>query len=161
MSENRNHAASPAEPDAPTEAFGSESRDQDRPSIMEAATRLEAETAAAPGSSEPGGQPSWYEESLRDEAALRSEPVPVTHHAAGMSGAADAVPGYSPGSPAPRERARVGTIVWGLVLVLLGVVVVAIGLGFEVDLEVFLIGLLGIAGVGLLVGTAISALRGR
>jgi hypothetical protein len=155
MTENRNHAESPAEPGTPTEALApavSDSPDHNRPSIMEAANMLEAEGKAAP---EPtaAGSPSWYEESLRDEAALRSEPttVPAQQPAAA----------YSPGSPAPRERTRVGTIVWGLVLVLLGVAVVAIGLGFELDLEVFLIGLLGIAGVGLLVGTAISALRGR
>ncbi|WP_154792993.1 hypothetical protein [Occultella kanbiaonis] len=159
MTENRNHAESPAEPGSPTEALGSTgsdtTADHNRPSIMEAANMLEAETRTAAETSD-AGSPSWYEESLRDEAALRSEPAPVPSVASQPPAA-----GYSPGAPAPRERTRVGTIVWGLVLVLLGVAVVAIGLGFELDLEVFLIGLLGIAGVGLLVGTAISALRGR
>ncbi|MBZ2197722.1 hypothetical protein [Occultella gossypii] len=160
MTENPNHAESPAESGSPTEALGStgsDTGDHNRPSIMEAANMLETEAKAAPEPTE-AGSPSWYEESLRDEAALRSEPTAVP--APSVASQPPAV-GYSPGTPAPRERTRVGTIVWGLVLVLLGVAVVAIGLGFELDLEVFLIGLLGIAGVGLLVGTAISALRGR
>lgn len=47
-------------------------------------------------------------------------------------------------------RPRAGTVVWGVVLTLTGLAVLAIGLGLEVDVQITLIVLLTIAGVGLL-----------
>ena len=46
---------------------------------------------------------------------------------------------------------RTGTIVWGVVLAMLGLGAFAIGLGLRLDLQLSLIVLLGVAGVGLLV----------
>ncbi|HLV04600.1 hypothetical protein [uncultured Georgenia sp.] len=56
-----------------------------------------------------------------------------------------------------RTGPRVGTIVWGIILVLLGLGVVGVGLGLTIDLQAALIALLVLAGVGLLV----KALVGR
>lgn len=45
---------------------------------------------------------------------------------------------------------RTGTIVWGVILTLLGLGVIGVGLGLRVDLQLALIVLLAVAGVGLL-----------
>ncbi|QDB80158.1 hypothetical protein FE251_12770 [Georgenia wutianyii] len=51
---------------------------------------------------------------------------------------------------------RVGTIVWGIILLLLGLGVLAVGAGLTIDLEAALIGLLALAGVGLLVKALVA-----
>lgn len=51
---------------------------------------------------------------------------------------------------------RVGTIVWGVILVLLGLGVIGVGLGLSIDLQAALIGLLALAGVGLLVKALVA-----
>lgn len=56
-----------------------------------------------------------------------------------------------------RTGPRVGTIVWGVILLLLGLGVLGVGAGLTIDLQAALIGLLALAGVGLLV----KALVGR
>src|SRR5699024_4909990 len=56
----------------------------------------------------------------------------------------------------PPKGPRMPTVAWGLVLVLLGLVVIAVGLGIDLQLELVFIGILGVAGLTLLVG----ALRG-
>ncbi|UFU03858.1 hypothetical protein LQF12_04415 [Ruania suaedae] len=67
----------------------------------------------------------------------------------------------APSTPAPREGTRLRTVVWGLVLILLGGVVIAIGLGARLDPATVVIGILGIAGATLLLGALVSAARGR
>ncbi len=83
---------------------------------------------------------------------------------------ADAVPaGTSPAAaqdlPAARPEQpsgpRTGTIVAGLVLVLLGLGVVAVGAGATLDLQAALIVLLVVAGAALLVGAVLGARRSR
>ncbi|SED65455.1 hypothetical protein [Ruania alba] len=62
----------------------------------------------------------------------------------------------------PQERGpRLRTVVWGLVLILLGAVVIAIGMGVQLDPTVVFIGILAIAGATLLIGALVSAARGR
>ena len=51
---------------------------------------------------------------------------------------------------------RVGTIVWGIILVLLGLGVLAVGAGLTIDLQAAAIGLLALAGVGLLVKALVA-----
>jgi len=54
--------------------------------------------------------------------------------------------------PTPaRSGPRVGTVVWGIILLLLGLGVLGVGAGLTVDLQAALIALLALAGVGLLV----------
>ncbi|WP_454085413.1 hypothetical protein [Georgenia sp. Marseille-Q6866] len=50
-----------------------------------------------------------------------------------------------------RRGPRVGTVVWGIILLLLGLGVLGVGAGLTVDLQAALIALLALAGVGLLV----------
>lgn len=73
-------------------------------------------------------------------------------------------PAPSTGTPAgttPEPRLRVGTVVWGLVLALLGVGVTAVGAGAALDLQAALIVLLVVAGTALLVGAFVTARRAR
>ncbi|PJI94837.1 hypothetical protein [Luteimicrobium subarcticum] len=63
--------------------------------------------------------------------------------------------------PAPRRTVRVGSIVWGFVVVACGVVALAVAGGASVDGEVLTIGLLGGAGVALVLGSVLSAVRRR
>lgn len=78
------------------------------------------------------------------------------------SPAAEATP---PPAPRPADdgarpgRPRTGTMVWGLVLLLIGAAVTAVGVGATLDLQAVLIGLLLVAGAALLVGAILSARR--
>ncbi len=54
---------------------------------------------------------------------------------------------------------RTGTVVSGLILILLGAGIAAIGLGFRLDLQVALIVLLLVGGVGVLLGAFLGARR--
>jgi hypothetical protein len=62
-----------------------------------------------------------------------------------------------PGRPAP----RVGTVVWGLILAVIGVGVIAAAAGARFDVELVSITLLALAGVGLLVGSIATSMRRR
>ncbi|MEE6274248.1 hypothetical protein [Georgenia wangjunii] len=55
---------------------------------------------------------------------------------------------------------RAGTIVWGILLALTGLAVLALGLGVDLDLQAVLIVLLAVAGVGLLVKALVRPGRG-
>ncbi len=62
---------------------------------------------------------------------------------------------------APRAGLRVGTVVWGLVIVAVGVGLLSAAWGAHVDAELALIVLLGAAGVALLVGSLVGMRRSR
>lgn len=64
----------------------------------------------------------------------------------------------APAAPT-RPHLRVGTVVWGLIVAVIGVGVVALASGAEIDVELALIVLLGLAGVGLLGGSIAMAAR--
>lgn len=60
--------------------------------------------------------------------------------------------------PAPgRQRVRVGTTVWGLVVVAVGLGLIAIAAGAVFDVQLATIGLIAAAGVALLVGSLLTA----
>ncbi|MBO1752262.1 hypothetical protein J4G33_10660 [Actinotalea sp. BY-33] len=68
----------------------------------------------------------------------------------------------SPPSPEPdRPTLRVGTVVWGLVLAAIGVGLLAIAAGAVFDVELAVISLVAVAGVGLLVGSVVTGRRRR
>jgi len=67
----------------------------------------------------------------------------------------------APTEPDERRSPRVGTVVWGLVLAVLGVGVLAWAAGREIDLDVAAIVLVAGAGVALLVGSLVSGMRRR
>lgn len=56
---------------------------------------------------------------------------------------------------------RTGTIVWGVILALLGLGVIGIGLGLRVDLQLALIVLLAVGGVGLLLKAVLPSRPSR
>lgn len=66
-------------------------------------------------------------------------------------------------APAPTlpARLRVGTVVWGLILAMVGIGVAAIGAGAAVDLQAGIIVLLVVAGTALLGGALVAAHRSR
>lgn len=72
----------------------------------------------------------------------------------------------SAATPAPQPRAgaahesrslRAGTMVWGLIITLVGLAAIAVATGRQMDLEIALITLFIVAGVALLAGSALSA----
>lgn len=63
----------------------------------------------------------------------------------------------NPGSPQGPPPVRAGTMVWGVLVLVLGLGAMAVATGRRVDLEIALISLFVLAGLGLLAGSAISA----
>ena len=84
-----------------------------------------------------------------------------SQHTTPTGAATDAPPmTYSgPQEPAPPKGPRMRSVAWGLVLALLGAVVIAVGFGVRLDLELVFIGILAIAGLTLLVGSLVSSSR--
>ncbi len=76
-------------------------------------------------------------------------------------GTAGPVPAAPPAEPAPRARLRVATVVWGLVITAIGVMVLATASGVSFDLGLVMIGLIGFAGIALLIGSIASGIRHR
>lgn len=63
---------------------------------------------------------------------------------------------------APRPSGpRVGTVVWGLVVVVIGLGLLATAAGFRIDLDVAAIVVLGAAGLALVGGSILTSLRRR
>lgn len=54
-------------------------------------------------------------------------------------------------SPSPETTPRIGGVVWGLLIVVLGALALATGLGWRIDLQLTAIVVLAVAGLGLLV----------
>ncbi|MHB1489933.1 hypothetical protein GALL_306260 [mine drainage metagenome] len=67
----------------------------------------------------------------------------------------------APAEPAPRARLRVATVVWGLVITAIGIMVLATASGVSFDLGLVMIGLIGFAGIALLIGSIASGIRHR
>ena len=79
-----------------------------------------------------------------------------TGHIRVMSPAAPAV-----AAPEPPRTLRVGTVVWGLVVMAVGVGLLSVAWGAHLDTELAFIVLLGAAGVALLVGSLVGMRRSR
>ena len=63
----------------------------------------------------------------------------------------------NPGTPQGPPPVRAGTMVWGLLVLVLGLGAMAVATGRRLDVEVALISLFVLAGIGLLAGSAIGA----
>jgi len=96
---------------------------------------------------DPGAGPHDVTDAISDAPvdAPRPTPTPQT----------SAVPAVAP----VRRETRVGTVVWGLVVVALGVLALAVSAGAQVDGELAFIALLAGAGLALLVGSLVVGLR--
>ncbi|GGC17075.1 hypothetical protein [Cellulomonas carbonis] len=64
-------------------------------------------------------------------------------------------------TPAPERGVRVGTVVWGLVVAAVGVGLAALAAGVVFDVQLAFIVLVALAGVGLVIGSVVSAGRRR
>lgn len=113
--------------------------------FTQAGTDPQSESAAfAPSAAEAAGTPHG------DAAAQTSRPT---------LGEGPTVSYAGPQQPAAPKGPRMRSIAWGLVLALLGVVVIAVGLGVRLDLELVFIGILAVAGLTLLIGSLVSGSR--
>jgi hypothetical protein len=158
------------------------------PAYGVAAARVEAEARAAEARASDVHDAPVHDDSdplapLREPAPAASSttsapeaPASGTGHAAGPGPAPDrpapALPGQAaqpgqavqpaqPAQAAPRRGPRVGTAVWGLVVIAVGLGILAVAAGVVFDLGVALIVLLGAAGVILVAGSVISSVRRR
>lgn len=95
-------------------------------------------------------------------AALTDTPVvPPTVVPPTMAPQPAPLPAPVPPAAPDRPALRVGTVVWGLVLAVIGAGVIAVAAGARFDLELASIGLLALAGVGLLAGSIATSARRR
>ncbi|WNB86070.1 hypothetical protein [Cellulomonas sp. ATA003] len=79
-----------------------------------------------------------------------------------VPGDRDAAPDGAPdGDRGPRPSLRVGTVVWGLVIAIIGAGLIAIASGARFDVELAFIGLLALAGIALVVGSVVTGARRR
>ncbi|MDR7382478.1 hypothetical protein [Promicromonospora iranensis] len=137
-----------------------------------AARAQEQEAAAAAVQDAPAHDDSDPLAPLRDPAPEVRDTPEATAPASGTgSGAAESQP--APGQTvqqvqpaqtaqaAARRGPRVGTAVWGLIVIAVGLGILAVSAGVMFDLGVALIVLLGAAGVILVVGSVVSSLRRR
>ncbi|MBK5250010.1 MAG: hypothetical protein JJE50_11395 [Actinomycetales bacterium] len=129
----------------------------------DATTRLEpVETPPTGGDATTRLEPSEIRTADPLAAALLQEQSAPRGDEAYRAWSAD--PARTPSS-APATRVptgpRVGTIVWGLILALIGVGAVAVGAGVQLDLQAALIALLVVAGISLLVGAIATSARQR
>lgn len=86
-------------------------------------------------------------------------PPPTGHDPAGQHSDAPAMTYSGPQEPVPPKGPRMRSVAWGLVLALLGAVVIAVGMGVRLDLELVFIGILAVAGLTLLIGALVSGSR--
>ena len=84
-------------------------------------------------------------------------PAPGGYTGTGMGSSTAATTGASAPQTPWQRRVRVGTIVWGLVVLTIGLGLVAFAAGAEFDVQLAAIGLIAAAGVALLVGSVLTA----
>lgn len=108
------------------------------------------ETLASTGASSPSS-PETTPASAAPAAASTAAATPTTPYN-----------GYPYVDPRPVSKTvRVGTIVWGLIIALLGVCVIGAALGARIDVQLVFIALLCVAGVALVAGSIITSVRRR
>ncbi len=105
-------------------------------------------------------EPVLTEPVLTEPASV--EPVLTEPVAAGPGPSTPPSPAYGHGpEPAVAKSPRLGTVVWGLVILAIGLGIGAVGLGASVDYQVAMILLLGGAGLVLILGSVVAAVRRR
>jgi hypothetical protein len=114
-------------------------------------------TTPAAGTPEPADtSPLDAQETTMDDAEPMT-PIPQT----APLGSVDREPVPAPAASTPpagaRPRLRVGTTVWGLVVVAVGLGLIAIAAGAVFDVQLATIVLIAAAGVALLVGSLLTA----
>jgi len=97
-------------------------------------------------------------------APAAATPAPAVDPAAQWNTTAQQKANLAPSSTVPGEDPRnrglrVGTVVWGFIIVAVGAGILALALGATYDLDVALIALLSVAGLVLVVGSIVSSSR--
>ncbi|MFI2755176.1 hypothetical protein ACGIF2_17240 [Cellulomonas sp. P22] len=127
----------------------------------EAPAGSDDDTAVLPGDDAPSSSaPSWSapSSSAADTAVLPDARGSATAPPAGAAWTPDpSTPPFA--EPPQRPALRVGTVVWGLIIAVVGIGVLAAASGAMFDRQLALIALLGLAGVALLVGSIVTARR--
>lgn len=129
-------------------------------------TKIESGYPTAPGPDATARlqTPGVPDQTDRDDLAARTaEQAPAAPTVSYVSGASQ-TPARpiiaSPPEDAPRRRgARMGTVVWGILLAAIGAGIVARGLGVQFDVELALIIVLCVMGGALLVGSVVAGIR--
>ncbi|WP_407318882.1 hypothetical protein UQW22_00385 [Isoptericola halotolerans] len=120
-------------------------------------------TAALPTS--PGPQAAGSTGRSTDPLAVFDEPVRSAGSAPEPTTASRPEPSASgtaaPAAPLVRSGPRTTTIVWGLIVVAIGIGLLATTAGATIDLELAAILLLGVAGLLLVVGSVAGSMRRR
>jgi hypothetical protein len=109
------------------------------------------ETPAAPQDEPPLPEPLLTEPVATVAAPAATEPVTP----------APAAPAPVTPVTEPRRGPRVGAVVWGLVVVVLGIGILVSIAGFRIDTGLAAILVLGAAGLALVVGSLVTSLRRR
>lgn len=132
----------------------------ERPTTEPTTTELPADqpTTELPRTEPPADQPTT--ELPPVQPARTPTAAPAADAYAATSGHIRVTAPAAP-QPTPRATPRVGTVVWGLVVVTVGVVKMSIAWGAHLDTELTFIVLLGAAGVALLVGSLAGMRRSR
>lgn len=117
----------------------------------------------------PAGAPQETSAAPQDEPT-RPEPEPLLTQPVATVAApaateqvtpAPAAPAPVPPVTEPRRGPRVGAVVWGLVVVVLGIGILVSIAGFRIDTGLAAILVLGAAGLALVVGSLVTSLRRR
>ena len=120
------------------------------PAYGAAAARVQAE--AEPAATTVQDAPASNPQTGSTQGTRPARPAPSTQPAQPAQPAAQA---------AAKRGPRVGTTVWGLIVIAVGLGILAVSAGVMFDLGVALIVLLGAAGVILVVGSVVSSIRRR
>jgi len=120
------------------------------PAYGAAAARVQAE--AEPAATTVQDAPASNPQTGSTQETRPARPAPSTQPAQPAQPAAQA---------AAKRGPRVGTTVWGLIVIAVGLGILAVSAGVMFDLGVALIVLLGAAGVILVVGSVVSSIRRR
>ncbi|PUB29972.1 hypothetical protein C8K30_102350 [Promicromonospora sp. AC04] len=141
------------------------------PAYGVAAARVEAEAEAATVHDAPAADDTDLLAPLRDPVPQVPATPAATTPASGSGPdpaqptltqpAQPAQPGQQATQVAPKRGPRVGTAVWGLIVIAVGLGILAIAAGVVFDLGAALIVLLGAAGVILVVGSVVSSFKRR
>lgn len=139
------------------------------PAYGAAAARVKAEEEASAVRDAPVSDDADPLAPLRDpQPETPATPVAASErqpHAAQPSQPAQPTTSVQPAQPAAEAASkrgpRVGTAVWGLIVIAVGLGILAVSAGVVFDLGVALIVLLGAAGVILVVGSVVSSIRRR
>lgn len=125
------------------------------------------DTTPLPASGRPDEQHQSTPPAAPTDPGAPATPAPPAQAPATQAPATQPYPTQAPApaaAPAAAEgrnpaRIRVGTVVWGLVLALIGLGVAAVGVGAVLDIQAALIVLLIVAGTALLLGAVLAARR--